>query len=59
LVLDDGCIVGSGTHEKLMEICDVYQEIYYSQFPDEKKSVKDVATNIKDNRQLTAKEVTV
>ena len=31
LVLDDGRIVGSGTHEELMENCPVYQEIATSQ----------------------------
>ena len=35
LVLDDGELVGIGTHEDLLESCDVYQEIYYSQFPKE------------------------
>ena len=35
LVLDDGKLVGIGTHESLLESCDVYQEIYYSQFPEE------------------------
>ena len=35
LVLEDGELVGSGTHEELLETCDVYQEIYYSQFPKE------------------------
>ena len=32
LVLDDGQLVDSGTHDQLLEHCDVYQEIYYSQF---------------------------
>ncbi|MNI43502.1 putative multidrug export ATP-binding/permease protein [compost metagenome] len=32
LVLDEGEIVGSGTHEELMKSCRVYQEIYRSQF---------------------------
>ena len=32
LVLDDGEIVGKGTHEELLKNCGVYQEIYYSQF---------------------------
>ena len=36
LVLDDGIVCGLGTHEELMRCCPVYQEIYYSQFPDEK-----------------------
>ena len=35
LVLDDGQLVGSGTHEELLETCPVYQEIFYSQFPKE------------------------
>ena len=35
LVLDDGKMVGSGTHEELLASCDIYQEIYYSQFPRE------------------------
>ena len=37
LVLDDGHIAGSGTHEQLMENCETYREIYYSQFPEERK----------------------
>lgn len=32
LVLDDGCLVGCGTHEELMKECDVYREIHESQF---------------------------
>ncbi len=32
LVLDDGILVGKGTHEALLKNCSVYQEIYYSQF---------------------------
>lgn len=32
LVLDDGEVVGMGTHEELISTCGVYQEIYYSQF---------------------------
>jgi len=32
LVLDDGHLVDSGTHNELLERCCVYQEIYYSQF---------------------------
>ena len=35
LVLDDGELAGIGTHESLLESCNVYQEIYYSQFPKE------------------------
>ncbi len=39
VVLDDGVIAGIGTHEELLENCEVYQEIYYSQF--EKKEERD------------------
>ena len=31
LVLDDGHIVGQGTHAQLMERCDIYREVYESQ----------------------------
>lgn len=37
LVLDDGELAGIGTHETLLKSCSVYQEIYYSQFPEKKK----------------------
>lgn len=37
LVLDDGRVVGQGTHEALLRTCEVYQEIYYSQFQKEVK----------------------
>ena len=37
LVLDDGKLVGSGKHEELLDTCEVYSEIYYSQFPKEKE----------------------
>lgn len=40
LVLDDGELVGCGTHAELLSRCAVYQEIYYSQFP------KEVAENV-------------
>lgn len=33
LVLDDGELMGCGTHDELLAECPVYQEIYYSQFP--------------------------
>ena len=38
LVLDDGMLAGKGTHDSLMKSCPVYQEIYYSQFPEERPS---------------------
>ncbi len=38
VVLDDGAVVGTGTHSELLENCEIYQEIYYSQFPKEVKT---------------------
>ena len=31
LVLDEGKIIGAGSHGELMESCQAYREIYYSQ----------------------------
>ena len=41
LVLDDGELAGIGTHAELMESCEIYREIYESQFEKEKKGVTD------------------
>lgn len=35
IVLDDGQMVGYGTHQELLKQCEVYQEICYSQFSKE------------------------
>ncbi len=35
IVLDEGKVAGIGTHRELMETCELYREIYYSQFPKE------------------------
>lgn len=35
LVMDDGHIVGNGTHEELLKTCEVYREICYSQLSEE------------------------
>lgn len=32
IVLDDGKIVGMGTHDELIKNCEIYSEIYYSQY---------------------------
>lgn len=37
LVLDDGEIVGEGTHDELRRSCPIYEEIYCSQFPREER----------------------
>ena len=34
IVLDDGDVVGIGTHSELLASCEVYQDIYRSQFSD-------------------------
>lgn len=36
VVMDDGAVAGIGTHEQLLANNRIYQEIYYSQFPDKK-----------------------
>ena len=35
LVLDDGQIVGMGTHQELLDSCDIYREIYETQYKKE------------------------
>ena len=45
LVLDDGELAGIGTHAELMERCEIYREIYESQFEKEKKGVTDHGTD--------------
>lgn len=42
IVLDDGEVAGMGTHKELLENCEVYQEIYYSQF---ERSEEEAAQN--------------
>ena len=39
LVLDEGKIVGMGRHDELMQTCDVYQEIAYSQLSKEELEI--------------------
>lgn len=34
LVMEEGRVVASGRHEELMETCELYREIYFSQFPE-------------------------
>ncbi|MDE6313836.1 MAG: ABC transporter ATP-binding protein/permease [Lachnospiraceae bacterium] len=40
LVLEEGKIAGMGTHEELKKYCQVYQEIYYSQYEKEAEHEK-------------------
>ena len=46
LVMDEGRIVGQGTHEELLNTCEAYQEIYYSQM-----SKKEVAQWAQDQEE--------
>lgn len=47
IVLDDGEVAGIGTHKELLENCEVYQEIYYSQFPKEDNDTKEKTSVVK------------
>ena len=38
--VEQGQIVEKGTHEELMKTCTVYQEIYYSQYPEQRGGVR-------------------
>ena len=40
IVLNDGEIAGMGTHDELLKDCTVYQEIYYSQYPEQRGGVQ-------------------
>ncbi|MBQ7765416.1 MAG: ABC transporter ATP-binding protein [Lachnospiraceae bacterium] len=40
IVLDEGEVAGMGTHEELLKSCEVYAEIYYSQFPEDREEAQ-------------------
>lgn len=46
IVLDDGEVAGIGTHDSLLESCQVYREIYASQFAVEGKQMKEVRSSM-------------
>lgn len=47
IVLDDGRMVGKGTHNQLLHSCQVYQEIVYSQLdPEEVRRTKEIKQQI-------------
>ncbi len=46
IVLDDGEIAGLGTHEELLASSEVYQEIYYSQYPEERPGKSVIQTPV-------------
>ena len=45
IVLDDGKIIDTGTNSELLSRCDIYKEIYYSQFEREEKLNKEDTAN--------------
>lgn len=57
LVLDDGCLAGKGTHQELVNTCETYREIFFSQFPEERISYEHSQTQISASEK--DKEVTL
>lgn len=53
VVLDDGEMAGIGTHDELLKSCDVYREIYYSQYPEERLKAAKAG---KENRSVKENE---
>ncbi len=49
IVMDDGAVAGMGTHGELLRSCEVYQEIYYSQYPEERPKAQKTAAEISGN----------
>jgi len=54
IVLDEGEIVGTGTHEKLMKSCKVYQEIAFSQLSEDELKNYQVKTDLRNLSQTFA-----
>lgn len=54
LVLDDGQLAGCGTHEQLLNSCDIYREIYESQF--KKEDVQGHAGDDRSEGEKTGKK---
>ena len=55
LVLNDGELAGKGVHEDLIHSCEIYREIYFSQFPEERALYDSSKTAVSGN----AAEVTL
>ena len=51
LVMDDGKIVGKGTHEELMKTCETYQQIASSQLS-AKRAWKGGLVSMEDNKNI-------
>jgi len=50
IVLDDGKIVGEGTHQQLLKDCDVYREIAYSQLSEDELKSYQIDVNRKKSK---------
>ncbi len=50
VVLDDGEMAGIGTHDELLENCEVYREIYFSQYPEERLKAAGAGNGTSGNR---------
>lgn len=48
VVLDDGEMAGIGTHDELLRDCDVYREIYFSQYPEERLKAAKASRAVKE-----------
>lgn len=48
LVLDNGTLVSQGTHQELMDSCNTYREICFSQFPEERKKYETAACSFRN-----------
>ena len=49
LVLNDGELVGKGIHDDLIRSCEIYREIYFSQFPEERANYDSSKTAVSGN----------
>ena len=57
LVLGNGELAGQGTHEELMSNCEVYQEIYYSQFPEERLEKRPENRGAEGNSEISKEKI--
>lgn len=60
MVLDDGKLAGIGKHDELLKENEVYQEIYYSQFPEEKPkdlSLKQPGSSVQSNDAMSSSNI--
>lgn len=58
IVLEEGEMAGIGTHEELLADCGVYQEIYYSQYPEERPGAVKGQAEEKAGKEKAGKEKT-